>query len=332
MPDLIISDWNKNHGMLEGVGVLPLIHETSGIASSQMIVILGVTVGLGLLLIFVDLVLADSDIWPKKQWDMDNTLCYDEMFMEPPRNGRVIRRPGNALSNLSYFMASICILSVSHKPICDVLFGVIVMILFISSFLWHATHAPWVHYVDLWSMDLSIFYLILRSICQFFCDSSSFDLVCTILYIILALNLGHFYLKYGTCDQGLHGACPISARARLAGTSNVFGKGHLDLLVKDTCLFISLPVFYCSLPYFLLTPYYDFSLTLAKWACRTLIIGWSYRCLERFVLDGCLIMNLVKDRSTLAAAILSPTAILHFATGFTILFGYMLLYSLDDKK
>jgi len=330
-PHLITSDWDNNHEIGQSDDGFLLVKETLGISPSHMSIILGVTVALGLLLILIDFFLVDTSVWPKEHWDMNNTLCYDEMFTEPLRNGRVIRRPGNALSNLSYFTASLCILSVSPKPICDVLFGSILMMLFISSFLWHATNAPWVHYLDLWSMDLSIAYLILRSICQFLCSSSYFDLVCTLLYGGFSAHLGRFYYLYATRDEGLHGASPISVRARLAGTSNVLGKGHIDILVRDACLFIGLPVLYCAIPYFILFPYYDFSLTAAKWACRTLIIGWSYRCFERWTLDGCLVMNWAKDRSVLASAILSPTSVLHFLTGVTILFGYMALYSLEEK-
>lgn len=332
IPNYIDSDWDKNHEMVKSDGLL-LLKKTLGMSSSQISIILGATAVLGLLFMLIDWILVDVDVWPKQRWDMDNTLCYDEMFTEPLRRGRVIRRPGNALSNLSYFMTSLFILSTSAKPICDALFGIIVMVLFISSFLWHATHAPWVHYVDLWSMDLSIAYLILRSVCQFLCGSSSyFDFICTLLYGSLAVHLGRHYYIFGTRDEGLHGSCPISVRARLSGKSNVLGKGHIDLLVKDACLFCSLPVLYCVIPYLLLTPYYEFSLTAAKWTCRTLIIGWSYRCFERWTLDGCLIMNWAKDRSVLASAILSPTSVLHFLTGFTMLFGFMILYSLDEKE
>jgi hypothetical protein len=84
----------------------------------------------------------------------------------------------------------------------------------------------------------------------------------------------------------------------------------------------------------------------------TLVIGWSWRIMERWALDGCGPMNFVhalqrrwlpKQRSihgvheraisvilTTVAAAVSPTAVLHLFTGATLLFGYVMVRSMDS--
>ena len=83
----------------------------------------------------------------------------------------------------------------------------------------------------------------------------------------------------------------------------------------------------------------------------SLVIGWSWRMLERFAMDGCGPMNAVhalqarwltqqrpvsgvQERVlsavlTTLAALVSPTAVLHFFTGVTLLFGFLMVRSLD---
>ena len=56
-------------------------------------------------------------------------------------------------------------------------------------------------------------------------------------------------------------------------------------------------------------------------SCRLGVPMW-----ERFCLDGNVLMNLARDgigpTRTVAAAIISPTAVLHWTTGLTLLFAY----------
>ena len=47
--------------------------------------------------------------WPES-WETNNNACYDDMFCEPTRENRLIRRAGNALSNFFYLLLSLIIL------------------------------------------------------------------------------------------------------------------------------------------------------------------------------------------------------------------------------
>lgn len=69
----------------------------------------------------------------------------------------------------------------------------------------------------------------------------------------------------------------------------------------------------------------------------SLVVGWTLRVFERFMLDGWLPINMVKPKDgenwtwwrLLLAALFSPTAILHWATGITLLYGFVLVRSID---
>lgn len=96
--------------------------------------------------------------WPKS-WETDNNACYDDMFCEPPRRDRVIRRLGNTLSNFFYlFLALVVLLStvmhgvssddvtiISGFIVSDFIFGVMLLILAVSSTIWHGCNAMWSH-------------------------------------------------------------------------------------------------------------------------------------------------------------------------------------------
>ncbi len=61
-------------------------------------------------------------------------------------------------------------------------------------------------------------------------------------------------------------------------------------------------------------------------AINALVVGWSYRMLEQFCLDGCVPMHLVERITpagtgatrTAMAAVVSPTCWLHLTTGATL--------------
>lgn len=299
--------------------------------------------------------------WPAS-WRADNYVCYHDMFAEPIRLGSLIRRPSNALSNVTFFFTGLLIMQSAIFPsvnnsnntpnifwLSDAMFGIMVFILSIASTLWHASNAPWTQYVDLWSMDGSIFYLNTRSACfggMLVCNKYTTmsqesaqtwaSGICVLLYSIIILILGRVQWKLFQ-DGCMHGKCPISGRARLAGTSDVFGAGHKDLYVgADFCLFGILPVFLMIIPLavetFLLGSVG--SVEASKLTAHTLVVGWSYRLTERWVLDCNPIMNWCNEDPTMlkrtVALLLSPTGVLHATTGITILVAYAHARSTDD--
>ena len=300
--------------------------------------------------------LANAYPWPAS-WKVDNYICYEDMFAEPARWGRLIRRPWNTISNATYLFASFIVLSsVSQNNNnifwkSDYLFGVILFILSIASMLWHASNAPWTQYPDLWSMDSSILYLIIRFMCfgcfmllksrKMMSEESAKSMMgglCLVIYSLATVGLAH--LQWDLFSKGImDDKCPFSVRTRLSGKSNVFGAGHKDIYVgADVCVFAALPVFY-------LTPASIVLIFLAtsvgsSMACkvtfRTLVLGWSYRLTERWALDCNPVMNWCNSHPNptllkrCVAAAVSPTGWLHATTGVTIVAGYAHALSVDS--
>ena len=86
------------------------------------------------------------------------------------------------------------------------------------------------------------------------------------------------------------------------------------------------------------------SLVALRWLSISLCGGWSYRMLERFCADGhrplamiAAELEAVPDGTLRAAALraaaaaLSPTAALHWATGITLFAGFVHVRSLDAE-
>jgi len=264
----------------------------------------------------------------------------------------------------------------------DGLFGIMILLLSIFSFLWHATNAPFVHYMDLWSMDSSILYLLVRFACltvllvvSHYTTDTTTDTdtdtdnnnnssyprnsdtmmksvaawSCLLIYIMIVIGIGYFqYDLYQR--QWLHGSyCPISGRARLSGLSNVFGQGHKHVYIGlDLCLFAVLPVLYIGIP--MLVQIFWIESVGSVIACttlfKTLVLGWSYRLTERWVLDNNPFMNwcnhgsnnyptatkktTITDLKRVVAAFTSPTAFLHVLTGLSLLTAYAHVRSVDE--
>jgi len=149
---------------------------TTGLSPTSILVCASTTIAVYTNLIWIDISTNQRPYkWPVT-WETDNNKCYDDMFCEPSRRDRVIRRPGNALSNIIYFFSALVILSSAHRRYkeddgttlsglipSDIIFGGMLMILAISSTIWHSCNAFWSHSVDLWSMDAVIFYLPIRT-------------------------------------------------------------------------------------------------------------------------------------------------------------------------
>ena len=298
--------------------------------------------------------------WPKS-WNTDNTQCYDEMFCEPTRKGALIRRPGNVLSNFFYLYGSMCVLASSTTADdstrlfrqSDLLFGVMLFILGILSIIWHASNAPKSQYIDLWSMDSCIGYLLLRFVCMAvvslnWISSSAASTLCLGLYLLLIAANGRHQLNW-SAKKFLEKGCVFSGRHRLLAqlqrekkdakgeTVRAMGGEMIgDVSIVAVCLFLSMPVLYMIVPFllqlFILRAVG--SVPLATLSSATLVIGWTLRIWERFCLDGNNVMNYVVDRKkksssqimvwfwTVCAGLVSPTAHLHLWTGLTLLAGY----------
>ncbi|CAB9516993.1 expressed unknown protein [Seminavis robusta] len=364
------TSWDHTHGLdFQNKNVLlgfpELISATLNLPLAKVWTILYTTLGVYGLLVVADIVLGFTSSssnnnnkrthpWPTA-WKTDNTLCYHDMFAEPTRFGRLLRRPGNTLSNGTYLLASLCVLwsSLFHRQsvfwMSDILYGIMLFLLAVFSNLWHASNAPWSQYPDLWSMDSCICYLILRDACfgamyllqkviPDYQPQTIAAVACLLIYTGAIAALAKH--NYGFFQKGwLHGHCPFSARARLTGKGDLFGAGQKDLHVVTVCAFAALPVYYTALPTLINVTLARStgSVTATNWAFRCLVIGWTYRMWERWVMDGCVLMNWFRPPKgntnnssskpnllqTIGAAICSPTAVMHFFTGITLLTGYM---------
>lgn len=94
------------------------------------------------------------------------------MIQEPTQDGRFVRHPCNAYSNVLYVTCGLVALSLAKKEkdkdkengasyiwIPDTMFGVGLFLLAFVSFMWHASNVAWIHYVDLATMETVIVYV-----------------------------------------------------------------------------------------------------------------------------------------------------------------------------
>ena len=120
-----------------------LIMLTTGLSPTSVLICASITIAAYTSLIWIDISTNQRPYkWPIS-WETDNNKCYDDMFCEPSRRDRVIRRPGNALSNIIYFFSALVILSSAYQEddgttlsgliLSDIVFGGMLMILAISS-------------------------------------------------------------------------------------------------------------------------------------------------------------------------------------------------------
>ena len=283
-----------------------------------------------------------------------DTDCYLEMFSEAGASGRdrraagyLVAAPGNTYSNALYYFTGIAVLvstlagpylggeASSATPFWapDALYGALVLTLAVFSTGWHATNRSFFHYPDLATMECSIAYLIIRVPCSAMQASN----LCLALYCLAAAFI--FRHKRGWHDaRMLHYSCPFAARWRLFHNGN---NGNEDLGVTGVCLYAVLPVVYLALPFAtqVFVMQNSGSVFAFKLAVSTLAVGWGYRMCERFCLDGNVLMNLACQRTrdgigparAVAAAIISPTAVLHWTTGLTLLFAYAGARTLEQK-
>eukprot|EP00581_Thalassiosira_minuscula_P001736 CAMPEP_0183743586 /NCGR_PEP_ID=MMETSP0737-20130205/65293_1 /TAXON_ID=385413 /ORGANISM="Thalassiosira miniscula, Strain CCMP1093" /LENGTH=432 /DNA_ID=CAMNT_0025979209 /DNA_START=714 /DNA_END=2012 /DNA_ORIENTATION=- len=369
----IDDGWDRAHGY-DNDSFFDLVAITLGISVATAQTICSLSYGVYALLMVADILLGGGDNdnskkdktkitsirthpWPVS-WKTDNTVCYHEMFSEPTRWGRILRRPGNTLSNANYLLSSICVLvsTFTGKPsvfwTADALFGVMLLILTVSSNIWHASNAPWSQYPDIWSMDCCILYLLVRycSLCgykalvtyggmELALAEQSAGTACLLVFLGILFGLGKLHTTLYR-NRYLHGCCLFSGRARLLGKGDVWGQGQIDCHVSTICAFAALPVVYTGIPIAIQVLLIDSfgSVAAANWVVRTLAVGWTYRLWDRWCFDGCLFMRWFSPlegkqslTSTVGSAIFSPTAVLHIFTGFTLLAGYMHCRSVEDS-
>ena len=361
----------------QATNISELILLTTGLSPTSILVCASITIATYTTLIWLDMSTNQRPYkWPVS-WETDNNKCYDDMFCEPSRRDRVIRRPGNALSNIIYFFSSLVILSackcsedgttLSGLILSDIIFGGMLMILAISSTIWHSCNAFWSHSVDLWSMDAVIFYLPIRtaSLGMFVIlhnkmsigfDKASFiaSITCLSIFTCLILLDGRRHYKMYTTRLFQDGF-PLAVRHRLPCSPYVLEdwgekqnprKPLEAITIMEVYLFCMLPVL-SNIPQWILIKYLFHSIgsvCLARVVNISLVVGWQYRIFERWSLDGCKHMLYLIERITAAnksgntsasflwttiAAILSPTAILHVCTGITLLAAYCHVRSLE---
>jgi hypothetical protein len=302
-------------------------------------------------------------VYSKVFKEMGTRGCYDEMFCEPARAGeRLVARPGNTYSNVIYLFNGILVTSsalfgsthilgppmreYNHFWASDLFFGVMMICLSGFSVLWHATNLPLAHYPDLWSMDSCIAYEIVRYV--FFglqilifgpkgsTDASDFStkcipVCCFIAFACVVWLIGTVKWR-GYEARQLHYSCEFSGRARLVSVAQ---KGESPQRFSSMiCVFGGLPVVY-AIPMFFSQVVLLGSLgsvELTTIGLSFLVLGWSYRMCEKFLLDNSIFMEMALSmpKSTLrtvVTALVSPTAVLHWSTGFTLLFGYLNIMS-----
>ena len=249
--------------------------------------------------------------WPGS-WDVDNRQCYHEMFAEPTRPGALVRRPGNVYSNWPYLYAGLAVLggaattlSSSSAPsptfwLPDCMFAVILLGLAALSVIWHSSNAPTSQYIDLWTMESAIAYLIVRFVALGACSllgpdwATASALGCAAIYGLAIYANGR--QQYRAYQAGfLHGGCPYSGRARLR---------QGDMNVAGVCAFAGMPVGYMLLPVAVqcLAIGSVGSATAFSLAAASLVVGWSVRMFERFCLDGWAPMQAVRAAQQAAAA------------------------------
>eukprot|EP00985_Skeletonema_marinoi_P021989 scaffold13760_cov73-Skeletonema_marinoi.AAC.1 len=94
---------------------LTLMSVTTGLSPLQLYVCVSLTAAFFATLVWADITAIERPFrWPKV-WETENNACYDDMFCEPSRKDRLIRRPGNTLSNFFYLFSAMVVLTSSYS-------------------------------------------------------------------------------------------------------------------------------------------------------------------------------------------------------------------------
>jgi hypothetical protein len=181
----------------------------------------------------------------------------------------------------------------------------------VLSVVWHSSNAPNAQYIDLWSMDSCIAYLIVRisstgvvsalqvaSISRHAAEKVG-AWCCAILYLSLVCG-NALYWRANYRARWLHGGCPFSGRARLQaqidGKMSSYHKssGYLhdsagaEMHTVGAALYAGMPIIYVALPTLIQIGAIGSlgSLLASTVAATSLSLGWSLRMWERFCMDG----------------------------------------------
>jgi len=348
------NTWDTQHKVNYSMAGLANSLVSVGIESWRECLI--ITIAAFLILLIADIV---GVKWPK---NLEVSGCYFEMFCEPCRESRLVRHLGNTYSNVFYLFGGLCVVVSASQGtdltpfwLSDALFGVCLVTLSFASIGWHSCSYSKFQYVDLILMDACIFYLIVRlafMIAFFSMQGHAWvgmvPWSCAAFYVLVIylIMLGRPSLKYlwgiGPYDQ----KCPFSGRSQLSKKA---------ITMTDGVLFLLAPVLYtCIVPpmacYLMGTTGSYIALSLTK---TSLMICWVIRMFERFLFDGYLPMNVILGKSTFkknddngklnsddtyaystaqfwGAAIVSPTAVLHWCTSVTLIAGFVWVRSLDQ--
>lgn len=352
-----------------GSDFLKLMIATTGLSPLQLYACFSLTAAFYATIVWADITATERPFrWPS-QWETDNNACYDDMFCEPSRKNRLIRRPGNTLSNFFYLLSAMVTLASSYSRafsseekasfvLSDALFGVMLLILSISSTIWHACNAMWSHGIDLWSMEAVIIYLPIRMmslaafviLCKHSWDpimaSSMASAICMLIYLAHILSNGTRWKKKHN-QKFWHDHCPFAVRNRLPnspyvqmkvdGTINKLSPGPIALY--EVYLFALMPVSHNIPSWIMVKKVYGYfgSICLTRILNVSLSVGWIYRMSERWAFDACRHIKFFGEKMELAeqkgerlksfawltlAAVLSPTAALHYLTGITLIAAF----------
>lgn len=308
---------------------LTLLRVTTGLSPFTLYVCGSLTASCYATLIWADLSAAKLGPfrWPI-HWDTDNNACYDDMFCEPSRKHRLIRRPGNTLSNFFYLFFAIVVIASSFTRafieeekrifiLSDGLFGIMLFILSISSTAWHACNCLWSHGIDLWSMEAVIFYLPVRMmskgayviLCNYIeCNVMASKVVsasCLLIYMTHIILNGRSWMKKHN-NKFWHNHCPFAVRNRLPNSPYVHKHANdtsntmsLDpIALYEVYVFALLPVIHNAPSWILAVCIFESfgSLCLARILNVSLTVGWVYRMTERWAFDACRHMLLISEK------------------------------------
>ena len=230
----------------------------------------------------------------------------------------------------------------------DLVFGIFLVALAVLSVLWHASNAKKSHYLDLWTMDTCIVYLIVRFIfmgiwkglsklTQDYAQSiSTWGCFISILLVVHLLKIE----KLGSKMKHLYGPGPLDVYPPFCVRRRLLqlGSGDWKMSISDVFKYLLTPFFFMAIPLLMIVVIGSVGSVYAGQACMTsLVVGWTFRGFERFMLDGWPLINMVKPQDDgewttwrlLLAALFSPTAILHWCTGITLLYGFAWTRSID---
>jgi len=176
--------------------------------------------------------------------------------------------------------------------------------------------------------------------------SSIASAVCMLIYLAHILSNGSRWKKKHN-QKFWHTHCPFAVRNRLPNspyvqikkddTINTLSLGPIALY--EVYLFALMPVIHNVPSWIMVKNVYGYfgSICLTRILNISLAVGWVYRMTERWAFDACRHIKFCGEKTDLAeqkgerlksfawltlAAVLSPTAALHYCTGITLISAF----------